>query len=67
MIWGGKMPLCSDEICWGKIATTNLPLRPYTTYMYTAYVHAFVFEVQFDLGGLKIRALSMIGPLFWGC
>ena len=29
------MPLCSDEIYWGKIATTNLPLRPLTTIIYT--------------------------------
>ena len=32
MIFGGKMFLCSDEIYWGKIATTNLPLRPQTTH-----------------------------------
>ena len=39
MIWGGKMPLCSDEIYWGKIATTNPPLRPLTTniYIFTEY------------------------------
>ena len=31
MIFGEKMMLCNDEIYWGKIATTNLPLRPLTT------------------------------------
>ena len=31
MIFGEKMFLCNDEIYWGKIATTNPPLRLPTT------------------------------------
>ena len=32
MIFGEKMMLCNDEIYWGKIATTNPPLRLLTTH-----------------------------------
>ena len=34
MTFWGKMMLCSDEIYWGKIATTNPPLRLLTTVIY---------------------------------
>ena len=37
MLFGEKMMLCNDEIYWGKIATTNPPLRLLTT-IYDMYI-----------------------------
>ena len=50
MIWGGKMPLDSYEIYWGKIATTNLPLRPPTTIHDICFIyinHIVLFKILF--------------------
>ena len=56
------MPLCSDEIYWGKIATTNLPLRPLTTVVH--FEPIFLSEsslVEFGIWGYAALNLENFG------
>ena len=52
------MPLCSDEICWGKIVSGNLPPRLSTTicnimiyYAYDIYIYIYIIHNSSDVLG----------------
>ena len=59
MIFGKKMMLCNDEIYWGKIATTNLPLRLLTTTTHPQYIFLILDGGSIKEEFPKISGLSV--------